>query len=444
MTEPLNSGSISTRIQRIAKLARERPEQAFRSIHHAIDYDWLVEAHRRTRKDGAVGVDAQSAADYAVDLEGNLHRLLARFKTGQYRAPAVRRATIPKDGGKARPIGIPTFEDKVLQTAVRMLMEAVYEEDFLDCSYGFRPGRSAHDALSALWKSVMSMGGAWVVEVDIEGLFDSLDHRHLRGFLDRRVTDGVVRRVVHKWLKAGVLDEERLVRPTSGTPQGGVISPLLANVYLHEVLDTWFEREVQPRLHGRTQLLRYADDFVVICEREDDARRVLDVLPKRFGRFGLRLHPTKTRLVRFERPSGQHGGEQPETFDYLGFTHYWGKSRRGRSVVKRKTARGRLQRSLRRVWQWCQRHRHDPLSDQQVALSHKLRGHYSYYGLTGNARALQAFRLGVLRAWKTWLDHRGGRRPMSWERFYRLLGHYPLPRARVVRSIYRPVAKPSS
>lgn len=443
MFEPLNSGSISTRIQRIAELAKKEPERAFRSVHHAIDIEWLREAHRRTRKDGAVGVDAQTAADYAVNLEGNLQGLLDRFKTGTYHAPNVRRALIPKDGGKTRPIGIPTFEDKVLQTAIRMLLEAIYEQDFMDCSYGFRAGRSAHDALEALWQSVMTMGGAWVVEVDIESFFDTLDHEHLRAFLDRRVTDGVLRRVVHKWLNAGVLEGGRVHRPESGTPQGGVISPLLANVYLHEVLDTWFHQDAQPRLLGRTKLIRYADDFVVVCEHEADARRMLEVLPKRLGRFGLRLHPDKTRLVRFERPSGRDG-ERPETFDFLGFTHYWGKSQKGTPVVQRKTSNSRFRRSLRKVWLWCQAHRHAPLREQQEALSAKLRGHYGYFGITGNARALLSFRKEVLRAWRSWLDRRGGRRRMTWERFERLLEYYTLPPARVVRSIYRLNAKPST
>ncbi len=257
------------------------------------------------------------------------------------------------------------------------------------------------------------------------------------------MTDGVLRRVIHKWLNAGVLEDGRVHRPESGTPQGGVISPLLANVYLHEVLDTWFHQEAQPRLLGRTKLIRYADDFVVVCEREDDARRMLDVLPKRLGRFGLRLHPDKTRLVRFERPSGR-GGDRPETFDFLGFTHYWGKSKKGAPVVQRKTSSSRFRRSLRKVWLWCQAHRHDPLREQQDALSAKLRGHYGYFGITGNARALLSFRKAVLRAWRSWLNRRGGRRGMTWERFERLLEYYNLPPARVVRSIYRLNAKPST
>ena len=442
MTETLNSGDISTRLQRIAKLARTCRGETLRSIHHAIDLDWLREAYRRTRKDGAVGVDSQTGADYAQNLEDNLQWLLERFKTGAYRASPVRRTYIPKDGGKRRPIGIPTFEDKVLQTAIRMLLETIYEQDFLDCSYGFRPGRSAHDALEATWQGVMSMRGAWVVEVDIESFFDSIDHGHLRGVLDQRVNDGVVRRVLHKWLKAGVMEGGQLRRSDSGTPQGGVISPLLANVFLHEVLDLWFVREVQPRLGGRAKLVRYADDFVVVCELERDARRVLDVLPKRFGRYGLRLHPAKTRLVRFERPTGRGHRERAETFDFLGFTLHWGMSRRGFPVVKRKTAASRLRKAIRRIWLWCRRHRHVPLGMQQVALSAKLRGHYSYFGVTGNGSALKRFHYEAQRAWRVWLDRRGGRKRMSWERFHALLEHYSLPPPRVVHSICDRSAKP--
>jgi len=447
MAETLNSGDISTRLQRIATMAREQPERAFRSIHHAIDMEWLTEAHRRTRKSGAPGVDGQTASEYAQDLEGNLQRLLDRLKTGTYRAPPVRRVHIPKgDGRKTRPIGVPTFEDKILQRAVAMLMSAIYEQDFHDCSYGFRPGRSAHDALDAVWKSVMSMHGAWVVEADIEGFFDAVDHGHLRSFLDRRVTDGVIRRVVHKWLKAGVMEQGSVSYPDAGTPQGGVISPLLANVMLHEVLDVWFAEQVAPRLRGRAKLVRFADDFVVICQHESDARRVMDVLPKRFGRFGLTLHPDKTRVVRFERPrrAGGSGSERfrPETFDLLGFTHYWGQSRKGYPIVKRLTARSRLRRALKRVWVLCKFARHDPLEVQRAMLARQLQGHYGYYGITGNAQRLGVFYFRVMRAWHNALRRRGGRKRLSWERFNALLRRYPLPPPRVVHSIYRPSANP--
>jgi RNA-directed DNA polymerase len=444
MAETLNSGNISTRVRRIAEMARTRRGESLRSIHHAIDLEWLKEAHRQTRKDGAVGVDAQTAAEYGKDLETNLRSLLDRLKTGAYRAPPVRRTYIPKDGGKRRPLGIPTFEDKVLQTAVKMLLEAVYEEDFLDCSYGFRPGRSAHDALEALWQSAMhiSKQGAWVVEVDIESFFDSIDHDHLRGILDQRVSDGVVCRVIHKWLNAGVMEDGQHSRPDSGTPQGGVISPLLANMLLHEVLDTWFVREVQPRLDGRAELIRYADDFVVVCEHERDARRVLAVLPKRFGKYGLRLHPDKTRLVRFERPAGRGGGERPGTFDFLGFTHYWGKSRKGYPIVMRKTMAARMRRSLREIWEWCRCNRHQPVAEQRVVLAAKLRGHYGYYGITNNNRALQSFFHEVKRAWLRWLDRRGGKKRMTWARFAALLKNHALPPPRIVHSAFRHSANP--
>ena len=334
---------ISTRRQRIAELARQSPQAAFTTLAHHIDIDWLYEAYLRTRKDGAVGVDGQTAADYAADLEGNLRSLLDRAKSGRYQAPPVRRVHIPKGtGSETRPIGIPTFEDKVLQRAVAMVLEAVYEQDFLDCSYGFRPGRSAHQALDALWHRLMEVRGGWVLEIDIRKFFDALDHRHLHAILRRRVRDGVLLRLIGKWLKAGVLEDGCVTHPESGSPQGGVISPILANAYLHEVLDTWFEQTVKPRLKGRASLIRYADDAVLVFEVEGDARRVLDVLPKRFGKYGLTLHPEKTRLVPFQgRPPGSPPGprdERPGTFDFLGFTHYWGRTLKGNWAVKRKTA----------------------------------------------------------------------------------------------------------
>ena len=281
------------------------------------------------------------------------------------------------------------------------------------------------------------------VKRTIEEFFDEVDHGHLRSFLDRRVTDGIVRRTMHKWLNAGVMESGNVSYPDSGTPQGGVISPLLANVMLHEVLDQWFVTEVMPRLQGRAQLVRYADDFVVICEQQVDAQRVLAVLPKRLGRFGLKLHPDKTRIVRFERPSESRRGDmpRPESFELLGFTHYWGQSRRGAPIVKRKTSRVRLNRAIKRVWELCKRLRHAPLRVQQAMLARQLQGHYSYYGITGNAACLGVFYFRVLAAWKNALSRRGGRRLIG-ERFYLLLDHYRLPSPRVVHSIYRRPVSP--
>jgi len=425
-------------------LARQGRQMSFTSLAHHIDLEWLQEAYRRTRKDGAVGVDGQTGAAYEANLEGNLQSLLDRAKSGRYFAPPVRRVHIPKGRGKeTRPIGIPTFEDKVLQRAVAMVLEAVYEEDFLSCSYGFRPGRSAHQALESLWHETMRMGGGWIVEVDIRRFFDTLDHAHLRDLLGLRVRDGVLRRLIDKWLKAGVLEDGNLSRPEAGTPQGGVISPLLANVYLHSVLDVWFEQTVQPLLQGRAFLIRYADDAVMGFSCEQDARRVLEVLPKRFARYGLTLHESKTRLVRFQpprRPGGRDGPATPSgggTFELLGFTHYWGRSRQGRWVVKRKTAADRLCRALRAISQWCRRCRHWKVREQHRVLSQKMRGHYGYYGLTGNFSALARFYEAVRRVWRKWLSRRSQRGYLDWARFRALLQRYPLPRPVVVHSVYR-------
>ena len=317
---------ISTKQVAIAELARKAPQMVLTTLAHHIDAQWLLEAYRRTRRSAAAGVDGVTAEQYEVNLTENLESLLDRLHTGRYRAPAVRRVHLPKPGGKTRPIGIPTLEDKVLQRAVLMVLEPVYEQDFLDCSYGFRPGRGAHQALEALWRSLMDYGGGWVIDLDIQSFFDQVGHNHLRDFLDGRVRDGVIRRTIGKWLRAGVMEEGVVRYPESGTPQGGVASPLLANIYLHEVLDVWFEQEVKPRLRGRAALVRYADDATLTFEREEDARRVLRVLPKRLGRFGLKLHPEKTRLVDFRRPRGSRRNGAGRTFEMLGFTHLWGKA----------------------------------------------------------------------------------------------------------------------
>jgi group II intron reverse transcriptase/maturase len=431
--------TVSTKQQRIAELAKQIRGEALTSLSHHMDVAWLREAHRRTRKDGAPGVDGQTAQDFEANLEENLQGLLDRAKSGDhYRAPPVRRVYIPKaDGKKLRPIGIPTFEDKVLQRAVVMLLEPVYEQEFLNCSHGFRPGRNAHGALDALWQQAMNMGGGWALELDIESFYDSVDRNLLQEMVRRRVRDGVLLRLIGKWLRAGVMEEGKVHHPETGTPQGGVVSPLLANIYLHEVLDVWFEREVKPRLRGRAFLVRYADDALLLFEREEDARRVQEVLPKRFGKYGLKLHPEKTRLVQFKRPGsdrGKPGGQQPGSFDLLGFAHFWGQSRKGNWVIKRKTASKRFSRAVRQIYDWCRAHRHEPMSEQHKTLNQKLRGHDAYYGITGNSDALKALRFWVERAWHKWLSRRSWKARLSWEKMAKLLKVFPLTPARVVHS----------
>jgi len=433
MTETSSSQDVSTKLERIAKLAREIRGATLKTLAHHIDVNWLREAYRRTRKDGAPGVDGVSAEQYAEHLEENLQSLLDRAKSGRYRAPPVRRVHIPKgDGTDTRPIGIPTFEDKVLQRAVAMVIGEVYEQEFHDFSYGFRPGRSAHQALQTLRTAAWQMKGGWLVEVDIKQFFDTVDHAHLRTILGRRIGDGVLLRLIGKWLNAGILEGLVLSRPDDGTPQGGVISPLLANIYLHEVLDDWFVREVRPKLAGEAAMVRYADDVAVLFARKQDAERFLEALPKRFGKYGLTLHPDKTRLVPFQRPDRVGPDEEgPGTFDLLGFTHVWAVSRKGFWVVKQRTAQDRFSRALRRLRAWCRWHRHDPLEAQHRALTQKLEGHYAYYGITSNGDGIKNFFCQAERAWHAALARRS-QRGFSWKKMARLLKRWPLPKPRIV------------
>lgn len=432
MGETQSSQTISTKLRQIAEAARQHPDRVFTTLAHHIDLAWLHEAYHRTRKNGAPGIDSQTASDYAEHLEENLQSLLNRFKSGIYRAPPVRRVHIPKgtDGKQTRPIGIPTFEDKVMQRAVTMLLEAIYEQDFLNCSYGFRPGRSQHQALQAVWKATMDVGGGWVIEMDIRKFFDEIPHANLVEMVRARVRDGVLLRMIGKWLNAGVMEAGSLVYPEAGTPQGGVISPLLANIFLHEVMDKWFAGVVCKHLKGRAAQVRFADDIVLVFEREDDARRVFSVLPKRFGKYGLRLHPEKTRVVKFCRPD-RCDPPGPGNFDFLGFAHFWKKSLKGNWVVKQKTAKDRISRTLHRIWEWCRTKRHEPLQVQQQGLEQKLRGHYEYFGITQNYEALAQVLHETRKIWHKWLSRRSNAGHISWEQMQKVLERFPLPHPRI-------------
>jgi group II intron reverse transcriptase/maturase len=325
-----------------------------------------------------------------------------------------------------------------------MVLEAVYEEDFVDCSYGSRPGRSAHEALGALWGGLMEMGGGWVLELDIKSYFDTLEHSCLRKILDQRVRDGVIRRTIDKWLAAGVWEAGRVSYPTAGTPQGGVVSPLMANVYLHEVLDVWFAKDVKPRLRGRGFMVRYVDDAVLVFSNEADAREVKDLLAKRFIQYGLSLHPDKTRLLEFrpDRPGGDRKGG-PRSFDFLGFTHHWGRGKKKRWVVKRKTAASRMRRTLKRLSRWCRKHRHYPVVWQHERLSKALQGWDNYYGYASNQRALKVLRYKLTRVWHKWLSRRTRGAPIPWKRFNRLLARFPFPAPAVHRRGWALAANPS-
>jgi group II intron reverse transcriptase/maturase len=430
-TKPSTLDEVSTKLKRIAELARKLEGKPLRSLAHHIDLSLLEHAYGLTRKDGAPGVDGVTADEYERELERNLQGLLDGFKSGTYKAPPVRRVYIPKADGGQRALGIPTFEDKVLQRAVTMVLEAVYEQDFLPTSYGYRREIGGLHALRDLRQEMMAIGGGWVLEADIRSFFDKMVHQHLRSFLDQRVVDGVIRRMIDKWLKAGVMEGGRIHFPEDGSPQGGVISPLLANIYLHEVLDVWFETVVKPRLQGRARLIRYADDFVICFEREDDARRVAEVLPKRFAKYGLTLHPDKTRLFHYGKPDQGDEGDPP-SFDFLGFTHYWARSRSGRWVVKRKTAAKRLARKAHEIWEWCRQNRHEPMESQRRRLARRLLGYYNYFGVTSNYRALMQLFRSVRFAWHYWLSRRSQRAKVAWVDFDWLMERFPLPRPRIV------------
>jgi group II intron reverse transcriptase/maturase len=435
MEGALKSATVYTKQTQIAELARKLPGRRLVSLNHHLDLDWMEEACRRTRKDGAPGVDGMTWDEYSRGLPERLTDLLNRAKAGDpYQAPAVRRVHIPKGNGETRPLGIPTLEDKILQRAVVMALEPIYEQDFLDCSYGFRPGRSPHQALAAVWRQIMATGGCWLIDADISKFFDTLDQAVLREFLNQRVGDGVIRRLIGKWLSAGVLDHGVLSYPEAGTPQGGVISPILSNIYLHQVLDLWFERIVKPCLRGRAWMVRFADDFVMGFEREDDAKRVYEVLFKRFEKHGLRIHPEKTRLVPFFPPDS-NGGRR-ETFNFLGFTHSWGTSRKGRAYVQRQTMSKRLTRALDGLRAYCREVRTQPLVRQWTGLKQKMQGHFAYYGLTGNFRQLASFAHAAERIWRCWLNRRSASRDMPWTRFKTVLARFPLPSPRIVHSVF--------
>jgi group II intron reverse transcriptase/maturase len=439
MTDASTSETMSPRLLKVVERAKTEPEGRFHSLAHLIDVPALVRAYRRMRKGAAVGVDGVTKEQYGQDLEGNLRDLHGRLVSKQYRHQPIRRVHIPKDKGKTRPIGISAFEDKLVQDAVREVLEAIYEQDFLDCSHGFRPKRSAHDAIRALDRIMHRGKVSWILEADIVSFFDSLDRTKLKELLQIRVADGSLMRLIGKCLHVGVLDGADYAEPDTGTAQGSVLSPMLGNVYLHYVLDLWFEREVKSRLRGEAHIVRYADDFVMTFERQDDAERVMDVLGKRMGRFGLTLHPDKTRLLPFRRPpAAQTSGKGPATFDFLGFTLHYERARSGRWGMMCKTRHARLRRSVQAIADWCRRHRHLAVKVQHAALTMRIQGHFNYFGVSGNFRSLLMLVEETKWAWFKWLRRRSQRAHLTWEGFGELLKRFPLPRPRIAVRIWGP------
>jgi group II intron reverse transcriptase/maturase len=398
----------------------------------------LYEAFRKLRKDAGAGVDGVTYREYEKQAKENIQNLWQRVKGATYRALPLRRIYIPKeDGKKMRPISIPSLEDKIVQAATVRLLNAIYEVDFLSCSYGSRPGRSPHQALDEIDRITFRESITHVLELDVVSYFDAIVRKLLVEMIERRVSDGSILKLIGKWINVGVIDDGRLLVTENGVGQGQVISPFLANVFLHHVLDKWFEEEVKPRLKGEAFLVRYVDDAVICFQNAEDAQRVRMVLDKRFSKYGLTLHPEKTRVVEFGRKAfhkAQRMGTKSATFDFLGMTHLSEKSRRGTFRIGVRTAKKRMRRGLKAVAQWCKEHMHDPIAEQQRTLNAKLRGHYQYYGRSSNYRGILRFYRGVRRIWRTWLNRRTQGTPLSWEKYTRFLERHPLVRPRITHT----------
>jgi len=419
---------MSTQLSRLSELAKADKTTRFLSIAHLVTPAALMTAFESLRKDASAGVDEVTYREYEQDVWRNIPALHDRLVSHQYRVQPLRRVYIPKENGTPRPISIPALEDKIVQKATGTVLNAIYEQDFLPCSYGFRPGLGAHDALDAIDRTIGRGPIAYVLEADIQGYFDAIVRDQLMAFVERRTGDSSILGLIRKWIHVGVIEDGRLLVTQTGTGQGQVISPLLANIYLHYVLDEWFEHEVKPRLRGQAAEIRYADDFILCFQYREDAERVLEVLSKRFAKYGLTLHPEKTRLLAFGRSalSNRPDAPKPATFDFLGFTHICARSRRERFTIHVRTIRKRLRRSVKAVAQWCQQHRHDPVENQAAALNAKLRGHYQYYGRPTNYRSLWRFYRLVRRLWHKWLTRRTRGKRLDWDTFQQLLTRHPL------------------
>jgi RNA-directed DNA polymerase len=402
---------VQTSLQAIAKKASEQPEYRFRNLFGMLNEEMLMESWQFIRKDAASGVDRVSAKEYEQNLEGNIQRMVDELKRKRYRAKLVLRRYIPKGNGQLRPLGIPATQDKLLQLAVKRILEAIYEQDFLKSSYGYRPGVSALDAVDRLSKKLQFGKFNYVVEADIKGFFDNIDHKWMLRMLAERVDDKSFLWLIEKWLKAGVLDTDGTVKHSeTGTPQGGIVSPILANVYLHYALDLWFQKVVIPRCNGEACLIRYADDFVCIFEREEDAKRFYDALGERLGKFGLELSAEKTQITTFssEITPGK------TSFNFLGFEFRWGKDRVGKPHVDRRTARKSLRNAQKRFNEWSRKNRHRRLPDFFKTLNAKLRGYYNYYGIYGNLPSLREFYFYVIRTLAKDLNRRSQRKSYNW------------------------------
>jgi group II intron reverse transcriptase/maturase len=427
---------VATKLLRIAEKACKEPRFKFTSLYHLMNEELLRECFKRLRKDAAAGIDDVTKEEYAADLDANISNLIDRLHRMAYKPQPVRRVYIPKPGStKQRPLGIPCFEDKLVQAGLVRILNAVYEQDFITDSYGFRPFRSCHDALKALSDSVESKPVNHIVEADIKGFFDNVNQEWLMKFVEHRIGDKRIQRMLKRFLKAGVYEDGSITVKDEGTPQGGVISPLLANIYLHYALDLWFEKVIRPKRTGFARMIRYADDFVVCFQYELDAVKFRRELGNRLGRFGLEVEPTKTRVMKFGRFAVQNAkakGERPETFDFLGLTHYCGTRRDGKGFrMKRKTACNKFTAKVKTFKEWLKKARTMKTAELWETAKAKLRGHYAYYGVTDNLPGIKRFGEEVVKLLMKWLNRRGKKNCLTWEKFQEMLERFPLPEPRI-------------
>jgi RNA-directed DNA polymerase len=420
--------SRRTKFRSIAQIAKENQGEVFTSLAHYLTEEYLLSSFSKLRRCAATGIDKVSCQEYEKHLAEHIEDLHKRLKAKRYRATDIRRVWIDKGGGKQRPLGISTTEDKIVQRAVADILQLIYEQDFYEFSYGFRPNRNAHQALGYLRNQCMSGRIKWILDADIQGCFDNFDHNILRELLSRRIKDRNLLRLIDLWLKVGIIDGKSMHRNTVGTPQGNIISPLLSNVYLHYVLDVWIDKMIRPLLKGEIFIIRFADDFIIGFDNEEDAQRVSRTLPKRMQKYGLTIHPEKSHLIKFV-PEKQGGGP---TFDFLGFTHHWAKSQKGYNVVRRRTAKKKMLKAILNLRKSCKENRHMKLKDQFKLLRSKLLGLYQYYGIRGNFLALQKMYLDAKYSWYKWLNRRSQHNSYTWKGYGDLLNHFTLPKPRIV------------
>ena len=426
---------MRTSLRGIANKASRDRNHCFRNLYRLLNVEGLISSWRYINKRGASGVDRVSAREYGKDLLGNVSRLVERLKRGTYRARLVGRSWIPKSGGGRRPLGLPVVEDKLLQRCVARILEAIFEPMFLRCSYAYRQGRNALDAVKDLTRELQFGRYGYIVEIDIEGYFEHIDHSWMLRMLKLRIDDRPFLRLIDKWLKAGVLEEDgKVIHPLTGCPQGGVISPILANIYLHYALDLWFERKVRPCCRGRAYMIRFADDVVFAFQYRADADRFYRVIGKRLGKFGLETSAEKSRMLRFSR---FQMGRDSQAFELLGFEFRWLVDRRGKARVVRRTAPHRLRRALREFTDWTREERHGKLHELVATLRSKLVGHYNYFGVIGNYPSLRRFYMEVLRIFLKWLNRRSHRRSYTWKGYYAMLQRFGVPRPRITQRRYR-------